>query len=143
VVTTTVAGEAIPGHVGDAPHSGGTGTTHVSSLRATARNVQRDNLRLLHEYGVKLAVGSDHAETSLAEVLTLKALHLFDNLTLLKLWCEATPAAIFPGRRIGRFAEGYEASFVALSGDPTRDFEHVKAIRLRVKQGVRLDAPRQ
>jgi hypothetical protein len=143
VVTTTVAGEAIPGHVGDAPHSGGTGTTRVSSLRATARNVQRDNLRLLHEYGVKLAVGSDHAETSLAEVLTLKALHLFDNLTLLKLWCEATPAAIFPGRRIGRFAEGYEASFVALSGDPTRDFEHVKAIRLRVKQGVRLDAPRQ
>jgi hypothetical protein len=80
-------------------------------------------------------IGSDHAETSLAEVMHLRTLHLFDDRTLLKMWCEATPAAIFTDRRIGKFAEGYEASFLALAGNPLEDFDQVRAIRLRVKQG--------
>ena len=55
------------------------------------------------------------------------------------MWCEATPAAIFPGRKIGRFVEGYEASFLVLGGDPIDDFTQVQAIRRRVKQGVPLE----
>jgi imidazolonepropionase-like amidohydrolase len=144
VVTTTVAGEAMPGNGNHSPpHADDQAHTHVAAPHTQARDVQRDNLKLLHRYGVKLAVGSDHAETSLAEALNLKTLDVFDNVTLLNLWCEATPAAIFPGRKIGRFAEGYEASFLALEGDPLRDFEYVRRIRLRVKQGVVLDGPRQ
>jgi hypothetical protein len=38
-------------------------------------------------------------------------------------------------------AEGYEASFLALDGDPILNFESVRAIRLRAKQGILLDAP--
>lgn len=149
VVTTTVASRMMPGTGGHHPggHTHGTQepTAHPDSygdggtLQTRARDVQRDNLRLLLRYGVKLAIGSDHADTSLAEVLNLNALGVFDSLTLLKLWCEVTPAAIFSHRKIGRFEEGYEASFLALEGDPLADITNVQTIRLRVKQGMRLD----
>jgi imidazolonepropionase-like amidohydrolase len=54
------------------------------------------------------------------------------------MWSEATPRAIFPGRRIGALADGYEASFLALAGDPLEDLANVRRIRLRFKQGVPL-----
>jgi len=140
VVTTTVAGRAMPGDGAHPSHGHQAGPGHRQSESAgMATQVLTDNLRLLHRAGVVLLIGSDHAETSLAEALHLHSLHLFDNLTLLKLWCEATPAGIFPGRAIGQFAEGYEASFLALAGNPLEDFEQVRAIRQRFKQGVPLD----
>lgn len=101
--------------------------------RATA--VQRYNVGLLHRHGVKLAIGSDHAETSLAEAQHLMELGLFDNLSLLKLWCEDTPHAIFPDRRIGRLEEGYEASFLVLRDNPLERFDAVTQIEYRIKQG--------
>jgi len=58
-----------------------------------------------------------------------------DNLTLLKMWSETTPLAIFPARKIGRLSPGYEASFLVLEGDPIADFANVKRIRKRVKRG--------
>ena len=145
VVTTTVAGQAMPSigghdqHGHHAGHGAGPDVPHASSPGETASNVVRDNLQLLQRVGVTLLIGSDHAETSLAEVQHLRTLHLFDNRTLLKMWCEATPAAIFPERRIAKFAEGYEASFLALAGNPIEDFDQVRAIRRRFKQGVPLD----
>lgn len=51
------------------------------------------------------------------------------------MWCETTPATIFPRRLIGKLAEGYEASFLALDGNPLEDFGAVTRIRARVKQG--------
>ena len=54
---------------------------------------------------------------------------------LLKMWTETTAAAIFPCRRIGRFREGYEASFLVLAGNPLEDFANVTHITRRVKQG--------
>ena len=145
MVTTTVAGQAMPSigghdqHGHHAGHGAGLDVPHASSSGETASNVVRDNLQLLQRAGVTLLIGSDHAETSLAEVQHLRTLHLFDNRTLLKMWCEATPAAIFPERRIAKFAEGYEASFLALAGNPIEDFDQVRAIRRRFKQGVPLD----
>ncbi len=145
VVTTTVAGQSMPSIGGHHPHGSHAGhgpgpeMKHNASPADPASHVLRDNLELLQRAGVPLVIGSDHAETSLAEVLHLRTLHLFDNRALLKMWCEATPAAIFPERRIGKFAEGYEASFLALAGNPLEDFEQVRAIRKRVKQGVSLD----
>lgn len=131
------------GHKPDHATPGATLDSHTSDpdLRALSRDVLRANITLLHRYGVKLAIGSDHAETSLAEVMNLRTLLPFDNLTLLKLWCETTPAAMFPGRKIARFEEGYEASFLALAGNPLKDFDHVRAIRLRFKQGFSLPPP--
>ncbi|MGH9753709.1 MAG: amidohydrolase family protein [Blastocatellia bacterium] len=100
-------------------------------------------MRLLHRYGVKMAIGADvFSKTSVDEAMNLYKMKAFDNLTLLKMWCEATSQTIFPRRKIGRIAEGYEASFILLEGNPLQDFEQVKVIRLRLKQGYLLDAPK-
>ncbi len=90
---------------------------------------------MLYQHGVKLAIGSDHAPTSLAEALHLHDLGVFDNRALLTLWCEQTPQAIFPDRRIGRLREGYEASFLVLKENPIDRFEAVRQITFRMKQG--------
>ena len=145
VVTTAVAGSAMPSVPGHHPHghhdghASGMSDHHPAAPDDDRVQILKDNIALLHRAGVRVVVGSDHAETSLAEVMQLDRLHLFDNLTLLKMWCEDTPASIFPGRRIGRFDEGYEASFVALAGNPVEDFSQVQRIVRRFKQGVNLD----
>jgi len=60
-------------------------------------------------------------------------------LTLLKLWTETTAKTIFPQRKIGAIREGYEASFLALEGNPLGDWQNVRKIKLRFKQGVLLE----
>lgn len=103
------------------------------------RRTEATNLKVLIQNGVTLAVGSDDVtDTSRKEVEYLKRLGLFDNLSLLKLWT-TTAQTIFPKRRIGALREGYEASFLALEGNPLTDFENVHRIRLRVKQGFVLE----
>jgi imidazolonepropionase-like amidohydrolase len=42
---------------------------------------------------------------------------------------------IFPQRKIGALEDGYEANFLVLQGNPIQDFNAVKRIRMRVKQG--------
>lgn len=94
------------------------------------------NLELLKKYGVRIAIGSDRYEsTSVKEAMNLHRLGVFSNLELLKMWCEITPATIFPNRKIGHLKEGYEASFLALNGEPIEDFENVTKIEMRVKRG--------
>ena len=94
------------------------------------------NLQLLKKHNVKIAIGDDqYRQTSVQEALNLNSLKVFSNLELLKMWCEATPATIFPHRKIGHLKNGYEASFLALSGDPLQDFVNVRKIELRVKEG--------
>lgn len=100
------------------------------------KDVQRKNLRLLHKSGVRIAFGTDsYGSNSQTEALHLKDLGVFDSLTLLKMWTEITPQTIFPDRKIGRLKEGYEASFIVLAGNPLGNFEQVKNIKLRFKQG--------
>jgi hypothetical protein len=105
-------------------------------LRRQFDRLHARNLRLLREHGVQLALGSDdYGDTSVGEAMYLHSLGVFDNLGLLKLWSEATPQAIFPDRKLGCLQEGCEASFLVLREDPIYDFEHVRDIVLRVKQG--------
>jgi imidazolonepropionase-like amidohydrolase len=52
------------------------------------------------------------------------------------MWTETTARAIFPQRRIGRLQEGYEATFLALEGNPLLDWQQVRRIRFRFKQGL-------
>ena len=119
-------------------------TTYVSTAEikdpkelAINREVQVKNLRTLHDAHVEIALGPDvYGVTALAEAMNVHELGVFDNLTLLKMWSESSARTIFPARKIGRLAEGYEASFLVLGGDPIARFEHVKDIRLRFKQGA-------
>lgn len=96
-----------------------------------------DNLQRLEDAGVRILVGSDmpYRDTSVGEAFLLYELGIFTAEELLKMWCETTPRSIFPGRKIGRLEEGFEASFLVLGGDPIEDFDHVRNISLRVKQG--------
>ena len=71
----------------------------------------------------------------MAEALSLAKLNSIDNLTLLKMWCEATVATIFPKRKLGYLKDGYVANFLVLTANPLADFANVKTIELRVKQG--------
>lgn len=100
------------------------------------RDLLVHNLQMLKKHGVRIAIGSDsYRQTSLVEALNLYRLKVFDNLMLLKMWCETTAATIFPKRKIGHLKEGYEASFLVLSGNPIQDFRNVQRIEMRVKQG--------
>src|SRR5687768_284362 len=107
-----------------------------ASMAKAVRDVLSHNLQLLAKHRVPIAIGSDrYAATSLPEAIGLHGLKIFDNLTLLKMWSEVTPRAVFPKRRIGRLRDGYEASFLVLAGDPIKDFANVKKIEMRIKQG--------
>jgi imidazolonepropionase-like amidohydrolase len=101
---------------------------------------QLANLKRLRENGVTLAIGSDNvSDSSWNEVEYLHGLGVFDNLTLLKMWTETTPRVIFPKRKIGLLREGYEASFLALEGNPIEDLRNLHRIKLRFKKCVLLD----
>jgi len=100
------------------------------------------NLALLARAGVRLALGSDNVtDTSHGEADLLLQTGVFDRLALLRLWTGATARAIFPDRRVGSLDEGAEASFLALDGNPLEEWQNVRRIRLRFKQGALLEVP--
>jgi imidazolonepropionase-like amidohydrolase len=116
-----------------------TGPDDTTAARRRARDVVRQNLETLRAAGVQLLVGSDQfRHSSVVEAEALAATHVFTPFELVRLWASATPHAIFPDRRIGRLADGYEASFLVLDGDPSRDFAATQRIALRMKQGTLL-----
>lgn len=97
------------------------------------------NLKLLKRYKVKIAFGSDrYGSTPVADVLYLQKLGVFSNLEMLKIWCEDTPRSIFPNRKLGLLKNEYEASFLVFDNNPLMNFEEIKNIRLRFKQGFEL-----
>ncbi|MEJ8841589.1 hypothetical protein WG954_04290 [Lacibacter sp. H375] len=105
--------------------------------REAQMNVQKANLLLLKKYQVPVTVGCDSYNlTAQTEIEYLRNLNIYSNLELLKMWCEVTPAAIFPNRKFAKLQEGYEASFLILSKNPLENFEHAYNISLRVKQGL-------
>lgn len=100
-----------------------------------AREIQRRSFKTLMRHRVPIGIGSDLFEDAISEAFYLKRLGVFDDRTLLVMWSQTTPRLIFPKRQIGRLAPGYEASLLALSCDPTADFECTRRITLRMKQG--------
>ena len=105
--------------------------------------MQRKNLKLLKQHGVPLAVGSDnYMATSVEEATYLRSLDVFDNAELLRMWSVTAAQTIFPRRKIGHLREGYEASFIVLRGNPLENFERVRDIQLRFKQGFLVNATR-
>ena len=109
---------------------------------ALVRQYQASNLKLLKAAGVKLAVGSDNtADMGPGEFQYLASLDVFTNAELLRAWSEVTPQTIFPTRRIGRIAPGYEASFILLARNPLEDLKATGEIVRRFKRGVEIRLP--
>lgn len=109
--------------------------TEDKTLLPLVKELQAYNLSLLKKHNVKIAIGSDHAKSPKDEVNALIELDVFSNLEILKMWCETTPKAIFPNRKLGEFKHGYEASFIALSENPLDDLKNVDKINMLFKQG--------
>jgi len=119
---------------------------HFKDVRA----LHLENLHTLARHGVRLAVGSDlYGGTSVAEALALGSdavegslppLGAFANKKIVSMLCESTPQVIFPGRKVGRLEEGYEANFLVLDGDPLVDLRHLTGIGRRFKQGEEIPA---
>jgi len=51
------------------------------------------------------------------------------------MWCTESAQTIFPQRKIGYLREGFEASFLVLGSDPVANFNSVKNIKMKFKQG--------
>ncbi|QCW24676.1 hypothetical protein FE772_02305 [Lysobacter enzymogenes] len=101
------------------------------------RALQRDNLRRLLAAGVPLALGSDRFDATVrAEIEYLSALKLMPPARLWRAAVEYTPSLLFPQRRIGRIAEGFEANFIVLDADPLRAPQALDRIRLKVRRGA-------
>ena len=97
---------------------------------------QRNLYNLMLENGVNFAIGSDYFGKTLGEELWyLHDNKIFDNQTLLRIAVEQTPISMFPNRKVGKFSEGYEASFITVAENPLQNFETLKIINLRFKQG--------
>ena len=112
-------------------------STFKGPLREKGDRLHTSNLRLLRKHGVKIAIGSDeYRKTSAPESTYIYGLGVFSNLELLKIWCETTPATIFPKRKIGHLRDGFEASFLVLIGNPLEEFQNTTKIEMRVKQGT-------
>ena len=93
-----------------------------------------ENLKLLHQAGVTIAIGSDHAETALAEALHLHQLGVFDKLTLLKMWSETTPQTIFLQGKLGDLRRGLKPAFWSYKKIHLKTL-NVQTIKFRFKQG--------
>ena len=105
-------------------------------LLARFKTLDSLNMTTMKRHHVKVIVGSDsYRTTSVPEALWLSTLGVLSNAELLRAWTDETAHAIFPRRKIGRLAPGYEASLLVLAGDPIVDFNNVKRIMLRMKQG--------
>jgi imidazolonepropionase-like amidohydrolase len=95
------------------------------------------NFNVLKRNNVLLAIGSDeYRENSRFEIENIARLNIFDNVTLLKMWCETTAKTIFPKRKIGYLKDGYESSFLVLDGNPIKDFKNTGKINMRIKSGM-------
>ncbi|MEE9131831.1 MAG: amidohydrolase family protein [Phycisphaerales bacterium] len=102
-------------------------------------DVARHNLALLRKHGVTVALGSDSGEGNVIQEATyIQWLGVLDRPTLLRMLCVTTPRTIFPNRKIGRLADGYEASFLVLGSDPVADIVNVSDIRRSFKRGREL-----
>ena len=114
------------------------GNSSLDSVRYNEVNhFLKNELNRLHKAGVILALGADqNGQTSMVEAnYLLNELEVFDRLAVLKILAENTPATIYPDRKLGRLKEGYEASFLALKGNPLKNWSYVDSINLRVKEG--------
>ncbi len=104
------------------------------------QTMQKRNIKLLKKHGVPFTVGMDSYGTDAwPEAQYLSQLDVFTPLQLLTSWWETTLQAIFPGRRIGRLADGYEGSLLVTASNPLSRLENLRDIRLRIKQGTLLN----
>lgn len=100
---------------------------------------QKKLVQMMIENKVLIALGSDESNGhGMKEIFYIYKNKILDPLKLLQIATE-TPQLMFPNRRIGKLKNGYESSFLVLEKNPIEDFETIKNIKMRFKQGKFLD----
>ncbi len=112
-------------------------TYYSEKDRFTAvQQLQKKNVAALRAAGATFVVGSDNfSKTQTEEALSWGAVG-FSNADILRSLVKATPQSIFPHRKIGCIADGYEGSFVVLDADPLFDLSRAFVPTRVYKRGV-------
>lgn len=97
--------------------------------------VYRDNLATLYNNGVTIALGTDSHRSVLEEAQNILSLQVIDSRAVLNLATQTTAEIIFPNRKIGQLADGYEANFIVVDANPLEDFAVFRKPVLLVKKG--------
>lgn len=93
-------------------------------------------LRKLKAYGVNILAGSDFTNTTAVdEICYYGELNVFEPAELLNILID-TSKEIFPQRKIGALAPGFEANCLVLNADPTSDIKHIREIAMSMKKGI-------
>lgn len=109
----------------------------AATNRAAVLEYQGKTLKRLLDAGVNVAIGSDDPQRTIRNELNYWfQLGGFGAPQLLKVLCENTPRAVFPKRKIGKFDDGYEASFLVLNDNPLQNILKLRVIAFKVKNGV-------
>ncbi len=118
------------------------GTDTAKMRRFMAVTVR--NARALRKAGVRLLAGSDtYSDAGIVSgdpAATARLLGL-SPLEFLRLWAVETPTAIFPARRIGQLAPGFESSMLALTCNPLASTACLSSIGMWLKQGTWISVP--
>ncbi|MCB0523637.1 MAG: hypothetical protein H6576_01985 [Lewinellaceae bacterium] len=104
--------------------------------RKDAKEANAELLKKMFDSGVNIVMGSDDPQRTIRSELNYwYSLGVMDNLKVLKVLCENTPNAIYPKRKIAKFANGYEANFLVLGSDPIQNLLKARIAVFKVKQG--------
>jgi imidazolonepropionase-like amidohydrolase len=104
--------------------------------RPALHAMQRSNIRRLMEAGVPVYIGTDRWQAMASEeVAYLIEIGAMSPAEAFAAWI-ATSQAVFPERRIGRIAPGYEADLLVFEADPRHSLDSMGAIARRMKGGT-------
>ncbi len=100
---------------------------------------QKKTTETLRNAGFVFAIGSDR-DSLTPELNYWVENNIFDASSTLHTATVITPQIMYPKRKIGILKEDYEASFLVLEDNPLVNFEQIRNIKLRFKQGYLLNA---
>jgi hypothetical protein len=113
----------------------------TGSISSQIQAFHSSSLRRAFGSGVRVCIGSnDLQRTTRRELNYWFSMGDQNNADMLQSICEFTPQAIFPHRKIGKFEEGYEASFVVVRENPLSNLLSMRMVVFKAKKGILFDA---
>jgi Amidohydrolase family len=109
---------------------------HDGAQLATLQAIQKHNLGVLRDAGVKIAVGADNYTLGLHdEITTLRSFALFDGADILTMATKNGALLAFPTRKLGQLEAGYEASFIGYFYNPVGNWASLREPVIGMRAG--------
>jgi hypothetical protein len=104
------------------------------------QDFHKKTLKRLAEADAFIAIGSnDEQRTIRGELSYWFNLGVFSPEQMIRYMCEHAALAIFPARKLGKIAEGYEANFLVLNDNPLTNILKIRLISFAVKAGEKMN----